>query len=182
MRAKQLPELDYLNEIFVLRNDGKLIWQTRPVSHFQTLTSCKSWNTKYVGKEAGSIKQGYRRLRINGDEYLAHRVAYYMFWGDIDDELEIDHLDGNGLNNSLDNLRLVSHGENMKNARLNKQNTTGVQGVSNYAKNGKFRAQIKVNGKVKALGYYDTIEEAAAVREAANEEYNYSPNHGAIRL
>ena len=92
MRAKQLPELDYLNEIFVLRNDGKLIWQTRPVSHFQTLTSCKSWNTKYVGKEAGSIKQGYRRLRINGDEYLAHRVAYYMFWGDIDDELEIDHI------------------------------------------------------------------------------------------
>jgi hypothetical protein len=70
----------------------------------------------------------------------------------------------------------------MRNARLNKQNTTGVQGVSNYAKNGKFRAQIKVNGKVKALGYYDTIEEAAAVREAANEEYNYSPNHGAIRL
>ena len=42
----------------------------------------------------------------------------------------------------------------------------------------KYAAELRINGVKKWLGYYDTVEEAAAVRKTANINYNFHPNHG----
>lgn len=78
---------------------------------------------------------------------------------------QIDHADGDKLNNSRSNLRLATNQQNSANRGPNKNNTTGYKGV--IALRGRFRAQIMVNRRFKSLGMYDTAEEAARAHDRA---------------
>lgn len=71
----------------------------------------------------------------------------------------VDHTDGNGLNNCRENLRLVTHQQNMFNIRQSR-GKTGYRGVSLRKDTGKFQASIRIEGKKKHLGYFDTAIEA----------------------
>jgi hypothetical protein len=83
---------------------------------------------------------------------------------------EIDHIDGDGLNNRRSNMRLSTHAENMRNRRIAKNNTSGFKGVA-WDKNGaKWRAKIKVDGEQIHLGQFDTPEAAHAAYVAASEK------------
>ena len=71
------------------------------------------------GKPTGSWRKievkpvrGYIKLKYKGDQILAHRVIYQKFLGELKQGLTINHKDGNGLNNSIENLELVTSGEN----------------------------------------------------------------------
>ena len=60
---------------------------------------------------------GYGEITICDKHYMVHRLIANAFWGfDLESSLEINHIDGNKLNNSLSNLEVVSHTENMKHA------------------------------------------------------------------
>lgn len=83
--------------------------------------------------------------------------------------LEVDHRDGDGLNNRRSNLRLATGSQNMHNARLSLRNTSGFKGVSCCNRNLKWRAQIAVGRKSTFLGYFDTREAAHAAYLAASE-------------
>jgi len=112
----------------------------------------------------------YRLIGLHGDMYLAHRLAWLYKTGHWPDR-DIDHADGNGLNNSWANLRLATRTENNANARLRKDNTTGHKGVV-AGWGGRFLARIQVAGKNRHLGTFDTIEQAAeAYRKAAKEAF-----------
>jgi len=74
--------------------------------------------------------------------------------------MEVDHKDGNILNNQKKNLRICTHEENGKNRKLSKDNKSGYKGVSWYKKMNKWVAKIKVNYKSIHLGYFDSKEEA----------------------
>jgi hypothetical protein len=74
----------------------------------------------------------------------------------------IDHIDGDKLNNSWSNLRDVTHEQNMWNAKLFHNNTSGYRGVSFIRSHGRWRAAISVNGKKKHLGYFESAELAHA--------------------
>lgn len=76
--------------------------------------------------------------------------------------LWVDHRDGNGLNNSQANLRLATVQQNCHNSRTSKRNTSGLKGVSWSKANGKWHAQIRINGKPRHLGYFRTPESAYA--------------------
>jgi hypothetical protein len=86
---------------------------------------------------------------------LMHRAIL-----DCQSGLEVDHIDGNGLNNCRNNLRLASPSENRRNQRKRSDNSSGFKGVSWYPQRGKWRALIGINGKIKHLGYFLTAEEA----------------------
>jgi AP2 domain-containing protein/HNH endonuclease len=73
---------------------------------------------------------------------------------------DIDHKDGDGLNNQKSNLRPATNQQNQRNARLRKDNTTGFKGVKRRAK-GRWGAVIRHNGRDLSLGSFATIEEAA---------------------
>jgi len=82
---------------------------------------------------------------------------------------EIDHKNGNGLDNRRENLRSVSRAENQQNRRgLNANNTSGFIGVS--PEGNRWRATIRVSGHQRHLGYFDTAEEAAQARDFATRE------------
>jgi len=71
----------------------------------------------------------------------------------------VDHINLNGLDNRRENLRLATNGQNMANRKICSNNKCGYKGVYLHP-NGKYKAQINVNKKKIALGYFDTPQEA----------------------
>lgn len=92
--------------------------------------------------------------------------------------MELDHINHVRADNRISNLREVSRSQNNKNMPRYKNNKSGVTGVSWYRSAGKWRAQIRVEGKKKHLGLFDEIKDAAKAVEAAEAKYGYHENHG----
>lgn len=113
---------------------------------------------------AGSVTNGYQRLIVDGKRYAAHRLAWLYMTGDWP-SAEIDHINGIGADNRFANLRDVGRATNQENLRRARSDnhSSGVLGVhwSEYHK--KWKAHIRVDGRLKHLRYCDTKEEAQAV-------------------
>lgn len=125
---------------------GNLIWKS-PRSKIR------------VGEVAGYIaKCGYRMVGINGKYHLAHRIVWLLCHGQLPVNF-IDHINGKRTDNRLENLRLASRLDNAKNRSIHKNNKCGFKGVS--PRRGKYTATIRVNGKNKFLGDFDTPEKAS---------------------
>ena len=134
----------------------------------------KTNNKCPVGAVVGSIKKScktsYWRCWFGKQNTYVHRVIWAMVYGDWP-KGQIDHIDGNGLNNRIQNLRDVTHSENQRNKRLQSRNKSGHSGVTWYKPTQKWQAFISVDGKQKHLGHFGTVEEAAAARVAAEAIY-----------
>lgn len=99
-------------------------------------------------------------LRLHREVLIHHGV--------ILDGAKVDHKNGNGLDNRKRNLRLATCSQNKANGTLYKNNASGLKGV--YVVRNKFRAQIRVNGRVRHLGYFDTAADAANAYDLASIE------------
>ena len=156
------------------KDTGKIYWRSRPSKH-ASIT---------IGTEAGTLKRDhtniYRRVKIAGQFYLTHRIAWLIHYGVWPDG-ELDHKDGDGLNNRIENLRDVSRQENLKNQRMYRSNKSGITGVDWHKARGKWRAKIGINGKQKTLGRFDSIDEAAEAYRKAADEIGFTERHGGER-
>ena len=119
-----------------------------------------------VGQEAGYIdSNGYRVIKIKSKRYYVHRLLWFLYYGYFP-ENQIDHIDGDRLNNSISNLREVSNSCNQQNQKESKNNTSGFIGVCYNKSTNKYKAQITIRNKDIYLGYYFTSLEAAYARGA----------------
>ena len=119
-----------------------------------------------IGDAAGrKDKDGYRIIRINRRDYRAHRLAWFYVHGRWP-EHQIDHKNGDPTDNRIANLREATNSQNGFNKPAMRNNKTGMKGVA-PGRNGKFRAQIAVAGKIHHLGHFDTAEAAAKAYAAA---------------
>lgn len=129
---------------------------------YDPITGDFTWLTGYqriVGTKAGTPHHGkYIYIRMYKRGYLAHRLAFLYMTGSFPINV-IDHIDGNGMNNSWDNLRAVTIAGNQQNQKTrHTNNKSGLLGVSQ--RGGVFAAQISVNKKQTYLGSFPTAEEA----------------------
>lgn len=130
-----------------------------------------------IGKIIGNpSSNGYLEITVGHSKFSAHKLAWYFIYGEVPSE-NIDHIDGNKQNNKISNLRLRSPLENMRNRGINKNNSTGYNGVY-LSSNGKYRARIKIEGKLIGLGTFVNFEDAVKARKEANEFYGFDENHG----
>lgn len=157
MRTKNpIPSVEKLRELFAYDpKSGVLTWRV-------------SRGRVRPGVIAGEqTKLGYRVLRVDGVRFSCHRAIYKMAHGVDPGSYDVDHINGNPSDNRIENLRLVSHGQNMRNGKLRKNNTTGRRGVVWRAELGKYQAQITFRGRNNYLGLFDSADEASDAYERA---------------
>ena len=110
--------------------------------------------------------RGYLRTRIDKKQFLNHIIIYIMMTGE-EPKFQIDHDDGNTLNNKWDNLIQRTQSENIRKAKLKSDNTSGYKGVSWNLKRNKWESYITINKKRKFLGYFNDIVDAINSRVQA---------------
>ena len=180
MAVKELPDPELLRKLLDYDpSTGLLVWRHRPAEMFNRHSVFCCWNARHAGNPAFNCfsRGGYQTGTLLGVHYYAHRIAWAIHYGE-DPNSELDHINGDKTDNRIANLRKVTRRQNSRNRPLRADNKTGVPGVHWEKACQKWRARIKANGKNVSLGVYDTVEEAVAVRIAAEKQHGYHPNHG----
>jgi hypothetical protein len=149
---------DYLNDMYEYK-DGCLYYKKLAYK-----------NTKAIGDNVGYIaKSGYITTKIKNKSYLLHRLIYLMHYNYLPEQ--IDHIDGNPVNNLIENLRDVTGSQNCMNKKLSKINTSGYKNIHFIKKINKYRVQIKVKGKPLSFGCYEDVELADLVAQEVRDKY-----------
>lgn len=140
---------------------------------FRALVKRKQIN---VGDKVGcSTSKGYWRIKVNDREYSAHLLAWLYVHGRWPVR-QIDHINRNRTDNRLANLREASPAENGQNRRLGTNSTSGHIGVTFAKDAGKWQASIGVNGRLRYLGQFTTVQQAAdAYAEAKAQHHTFNP-------
>jgi hypothetical protein len=165
MKAKSLPDLNYLKECFELdpTSPSYLKWNpNRPRGHFKSEKSYQIWEKNCAGKNISNLSQGrYHTVyfKILKQRISAHRVVYAIYNNTINfsDKL-IDHIDGNCLNNNPENLRICTHQQNQLNSKLAQNSRTGHKNIQLI--NNKYCVCFEKNRKKIYLGIFNSLEEA----------------------
>jgi hypothetical protein len=153
--------------------------QLRELLHYNPTTGVFTWRFDRGGLKAGSVagqvlvknngQRQCRRIIINGKNYYANRLAWLYVYGAWPAN-HVSHIDGDGLNNCIDNLREATSAENAQTRKLRSDNTSGFTGVNWRKKENKWQARIKLNGKYRSLGLFATPEAAHAAYLAAKAD------------
>lgn len=125
-----------------------------------------------VGDEAGTIKDGYRVIILFGRQYRAQHLAWLFMEGDWPPaDLDLEHQNRNRADNAWLNLRLATRSQNNMNTGIRSNNKSGHKGISWRKDIGKWHARIKLNGQTILLGNFEVLDDAVAVRRAAERQY-----------
>jgi len=139
LTAESLKEMLSYN-----KNTGLFTWKIKPSQRSN------------VGDIAGCSFKGYIYIKIKGQLYAAHRLAWLYVHG-VWPSKRLDHKDTVKDHNWIKNLREVTNSENMQNQTKAQHNSkTGLLGVTFHKNTGKYQAQITINGKIKYLGLFIT--------------------------
>lgn len=146
VREKIEMTKENLNTFFEYIN-GELFWKQPTGSA-----------VKVGSKVNGIYRSGdnyYSTVRLKGITYPTHRIVWIMHSGDIPTGYMVDHIDGDGLNNRIDNLRLALSAQNTSNSRKRPNTSSQYKGVHFNKATDKWFASISVDGKKFHLGSYD---------------------------
>lgn len=125
-----------------------------------TLERLRSYpSTKWVVVKNNGTSNGYCSVRFNSMRVFYHTIVWVLTTGeDIPEGMQIDHINGNRIDNRFENLRLVNQRVNTQNKKVHRQGK--LVGCYFDKCEGRYKAQIQIGKKVIHLGYYATEEEA----------------------
>ena len=148
---------------FLSYKDGVLVWKTK-----------RHGRGCVVGNIAGTINStGRRVIEIFGTKHLSSRIVWVMHnGGEIPPGMCIDHIDGNKLNDRIENLRMVTLSINQRNSKIPKNNRNGIMGVYPHAEG------FSVQCAGKYIGYFKDFFEACCARKSAEPVMGFHQNHG----
>lgn len=141
--------------------DGNLIWKTSSARRVK------------VGDIAGGTngkKQPYKRIRVNGKRYLAHRLIFLWHHGYMPEI--IDHINGNVEDNRIENLRSATKSQNGINSKKPSNNTSGNKNVYWYSAGKKWEVRLTSQKKVFYFGRFEDYELAELVALEARDKYH----------
>ena len=149
---------------------GEFRWKYRDRKWFPSDRSWKMWNTRYANTTTGVNSNGYLIIGIFDKSYYAHRLAWLHYYGEWP-KSEIDHRNQVKIDNRIENLRDITHPQNLMNGAKQVWGKSEYRGVVWSKKGNKWQAQIKANGKTIFLGYFIIEEDAARAYDRAALEY-----------
>ena len=152
MKTNELAA-DLLHELLEYR-DGELYWK-------------QPGKSRQMGRPAGGINgDGYRRVKINRKLYAVHRLVWVMHGNDP--VPFVDHINGDVLDNRIENLRAATHSQNCMNRRVRFDSKSGVKGVT--LKKEKWHACVTLDYKIYSGGYFDSKADAIAAVDKLRKE------------
>ena len=136
------------------------------------------WNVNRQKIQKGSIagglsSEGYIQIRVLGKKMSAHRMAWLLHYGTLPNN--IDHINGIKTDNRIENLREATQSENMRNYAHNTKNTSDYKNVVWNKKAFKWQVGLRVEGKKKHIGLFNSINEAVEAAQSARQQF-----HGAF--
>ena len=149
--------------------DGDLYWKPRLLSRGRPSVL----DGRKIGYPNGN---GYIIMRYNKRKYYLHQLIFLMHHGYIPSN--IDHIDGIGSNNRIENLREASVSQNMYNTKLRTDNTSGTKGVHFNKQHQKWQAKLYLSKKPISRFFYtkeDAVKFMKLWREMAHGQF---ANHG----
>lgn len=163
-----------LKDTLTYNESGHFYWRKdRPVEHFATMRGYNVFMSQWAGGIAGKIAINSERdtrdiiISYHGQigKFCTHQLVFLYHHGYVPSL--IDHIDGDYLNNKIENLQELNPQLNTTKATMFSHNTTGYRGVRYRPRDNKYIVNIKVDGKGYYCGQYACIHYAAAV-------YNYA--------
>lgn len=156
---------------------GLLQWKFRGREMFASDREYVRWNNRYAGCEALRCinAKGYRAGSIHHRGFLAHRVAWAIYYGSWPVG-EIDHINGDKSDNRIENLREVDRVINCRNSARRLDNSTGATGVTRSGR--KWLARVGTGASRIKLGLFTTFDEAVFARRTAERQMGYTERHG----
>lgn len=154
--------------------------EMKAVYHYDPLTGVFTFKQtrggRKAGSKAGSIgSDGYWRLSLNKKKVAMHRAIFLYMTGSLP-TASVDHINHDILDNRWCNLRAATNTQNQRNRTRNKNNVSGVTGVTPSGNS--WIAQVKVSGVTTYLGQHKEWWDAVCARKSADYRYNFHPNHG----
>lgn len=148
-----------LKELFEYREDGTFMRKVSTSNRVKAgdTVGWKTCGGKYIG------------LTVNGKTTYMHRMVFLYHHGHLPQY--IDHIDGDGTNNKIENLREATQSQNLCNIKRKSNNKSGVKNVIWCASNKKWGVFLKVNGKQTYFGVYPDLELAELVAIEAREKH-----------
>jgi hypothetical protein len=144
-------------------SSGAVVWKVRRHGRGGAISPGDSVGSKNAG--------GYLETKINGYRTYVHRIAWALHHGAWP-KGNIDHKDGDRLNNSIDNLRDCSQSTNIENRRIPRSDSKiGIQGVGK--KKNRYYSTIQTHGQRKYLGSFMTAEAAHDAYLKAKRQFHH---------
>jgi len=142
----------------------------KEILHYDPLTGIFTWlvansNRININDVAGSLKDGYIRIKIDNEQYYAHRLAWLYVYGYFP-EHQIDHKNGIENQNWISNLKEATPTCQNQNRKVGTNNSSGFIGVGWNKDRKKWRSRIDIHGKQILIGIYNDPVSAALARVA----------------
>ena len=152
-------ELQNLANSLFFYDGENLLWKIRQAKRLK------------IGDIAGGIHpDGHRYVSFNGKNTGVHRIIFLIEYGKFPEE--VDHKDGNGLNNKISNLRPSTKAQNQQNKGIYKNNTSGCKGISWKESKKTWVVRVQTNKNRKYIGSFKDLELAELVAMEARNKYH----------
>lgn len=155
----------------------------REILHYDESSGVFTWNNVKSlkvkkGQIAGSVSSdGYVHIYHKNSRYKAHRLAWLYIHNELPNGV-IDHINHIKTDNRIDNLRVVTPGDNSRNQPYYPREGAKYFGLRWSDKYAVWYAEIKHNNKTIYLGQFTNFLDAVSARKSAENKFNYHPNHG----
>lgn len=142
--------------------DGNLVWKVQKAQRTK-IGSVAGWKNRDIHG------QRYMNVEVDDRAYKLHRLIFLWHHGYLPSR--IDHIDGDRLNNRIENLRGATASQNALNGKHRINNTSGAKNVAFEKRVNKWRVVMRIAGKSRSFGYYDDFELAELVAIEAREKF-----------
>lgn len=141
------------------------------------LVSDFNWRAEIAFKSNGEVRTVYAVRKPKVSETYDSTVRMHRIIVNCPVNFQVDHINGNGLDNRRENLRVVTDSQNTQNQRIKSSNKSGYKGVFWHKQRNKWVAQIGIENRQIYLGSFSNIEEAVLEYEKASEKLHKEYKH-----
>lgn len=166
-----MSDYELAKKLFYYEPETGKVFRIAKLTWKRNIKPCKPREIKDINN------YGYIQVSFQGRPFGLHRIIFLLMTGSFPAN-DVDHIDGDRLNNKWENLREVARCENLRNIGIKSSNSTGYHGVSFRKDTGKFTVYIDFDGVRYRGGSFTDLKDAVNKRREMETSFGFHENHG----